>query len=106
MFTRASSPRPTTGTYVGEAHSLYWPWPTKTLLQAAPIFARLACRQANTRMVSSLADLQNSRLRARRRRAPAAFLAVATEPVRATHPQREPQLRGIFATSLRLPEPV
>jgi len=39
----------------------HWPWLTKTLLQAAPIFARLACRQANTRMVSSFADLQNLR---------------------------------------------
>ena len=40
---------------------VHWPWLTKTLLQAAPIFARLACRQANTRMVSSFADLQNLR---------------------------------------------
>jgi hypothetical protein len=40
---------------------IHWPWLTKTLLQAAPIFVRLACRQANTLMVSSFADLQNLR---------------------------------------------
>ena len=47
--------------FAGPHTSVHWPWLTKTLLQAAPIFARLACRQANTRMVSSFADLQNLR---------------------------------------------
>ena len=39
-------------------HCSHCPWLTRTLLQASPIFARLACKHASTRMGSSLADLQ------------------------------------------------
>jgi hypothetical protein len=37
----------------------HWPWLTRTRLQAALIFGRLACRQASTRIVSCRSDPQN-----------------------------------------------
>ena len=36
----------------GQLRPHHWPWLTRTRLQPALIFGRLACRHANTRMVS------------------------------------------------------